>query len=74
YELIGGIDGLFFTTIAEYYNITYDVINTNGVFGVQPVNNTWSGVIGMLQSKIVILAVPTIISLHVIYGWNQLNV
>ena len=52
YELIGGIDGMLFMTIAEYYNITYDVINNNGVWGAQPINNTWSGVIGMLQSKV----------------------
>ncbi|CAG2176811.1 unnamed protein product, partial [Oppiella nova] len=38
-------------TIAEYYNITYDVINNNGVWGVSSINNTWNGMIGMLQSK-----------------------
>ncbi|CAG2167639.1 unnamed protein product, partial [Oppiella nova] len=42
---------MLFMTIAEYYNITYDVLNNNGVWGAQPVNNTWSGVTGMLQSK-----------------------
>ena len=52
YELNGGIDGMLFKTIADHFNVTYEVIDNNGVWGVRPTNNTWPGVIGQLQTKV----------------------
>ena len=52
HELGGGISDMLFKTISKHFNITYEVINCNGVWGVKPINGTWPGVVGKLINKV----------------------
>ena len=52
YYPISGKDIMLFNTIAKHLNLTYEVVNCNGGWGIRPINKTWSGVVGKLQSKV----------------------
>ena len=53
YGFNGGTDVILFQTIAKHLNISYEVLYCNQVWGTQPLNGTWDGIVGKLVSKVI---------------------
>jgi len=55
--LSGGFEVRLFDAMRDYFNFTYQMINCNSDWGVLLPNNTWTGIIGNVHSKVCLICI-----------------
>jgi hypothetical protein len=50
----GGFEVELFKAMSDYFNFTYKIINCNSDWGIRLPNETWTGIIGSVASKVIL--------------------
>ncbi len=52
WDLSGGLEVRLLESLSKHFNFTYRIINCNSDWGVLLENNTWTGIVGKVASKV----------------------